>query len=328
MNVRPARSGARQGHADAPPPAGVYERVVMRENAARGDDVTAVVLVRPREEGNVGAAARAMANMGLRRLILVEPAADLGPTARAFAVGAREVLDECLRVGSLREALAPFSRVVGTTSTRDRRQAVALIGPRELPECLASDPPGTPVALVFGPEVGGLTNQELALANLVVTIPCAPRQPTLNLAQAVLILAYELYQPARDSSGRGRMAITGHAAAAASKECRDWRQAEPRPAGGRRSRGQAEARGPLMPGAADAPATSAEVDGLFDHAAAVLGRIGFERDSTFSGVLRDLRAAAARARLSSRETAILRGICRRALHALAVLPTQPGNPPA
>jgi tRNA C32,U32 (ribose-2'-O)-methylase TrmJ len=58
------------------------------------------------------------------------------------------------------------------------------------------------------------------------------------------------------------------------------------------------------------------VDGLFDHAAALLGRIGFERDSTFAGVIRDLRAAAARARLASREVAILRGICRRAAHAL------------
>jgi tRNA/rRNA methyltransferase len=233
----------------------------------------AVVLVRPREEGNVGAAARAMANMGLARLILVEPAAPLGPTARAFAVGARQVLDGCSRMESLREALAPFPRVVGTTSTRDRRQAVPLIGPRELPERLAADPPGTPVALVFGPEVGGLTNEELAFANLVVTVPCAPLQPTLNLAQAVLILAYELY----------------HA-----------RLGEPRP-----------------PAAAEPPATSAEVDGLFDQAAAVLRRIGFDRDSTFPGVLRDLRAAAARARLSQREAAILRGICRRAEHALA-----------
>ena len=242
------------------------------------DAAAAVVLVRPREEGNVGAAARAMANMGLARLILVEPAAPLGPTARAFAVGARQVLDECSRVASLREALAPFPRVVGTTSTRDRRQAVPLIGPRELPERLAADPPGTPVALVFGPEVGGLTNEELARANLVVNIPCAPVQPTLNLAQAVLILAYELYQ---------------------------WRLGEPRPT----VAGVAGVAG-------EVPATSADVDGLFDQAAAVLRRIGFDRDSTFPGVLRDLRAAAARARLSERETAILRGICRRAGHAL------------
>src|SRR5271169_29741 len=153
-----------------------------------------------------------MANMGLRRLILVEPAAALGPTARAFAVGAREVLEGCSRVGSLREALAPFPRVVGTTSTRDRRPAAPLIGPRELPRRLAADPPGTPVALVFGPEVGGLTNDELACANLVVSVPCAPEQPTLNLAQAVLIVAYELYQ-ARLQEGAPGDAGPGGAAA-------------------------------------------------------------------------------------------------------------------
>jgi tRNA/rRNA methyltransferase len=244
--------------------------------APDGRSEIAVVLHRPREEGNVGAAARAMANMGLSRLILVEPAPELGGVARAFAVGARQVLDGAVRAGSLREALAPFPRVVATTSTRDRRQSVQLLGPRELPAALAADPPGTAVALVFGPEVGGLTNEELALANLVVTVPCAPPQPTLNLAQAVLILAYEIYQ--------ARLGETpSH-----------------------------DPREPLQ----DAPAATAEVDGLFDHVAALLRRIGFERDSTFGGVIRDLRAAAARARLASREVAILRGVCRRAEHAL------------
>jgi tRNA/rRNA methyltransferase len=265
----------------------VEEAEAPREAAEGVEAAVAVVLVRPREEGNVGAAARAMANMGLGRLILVEPAPPLGPTARAFAVGARHVLDGCSRVASLREALAPFPRVIGTTSTRDRRQAVPLIGPRELPERLAADPPGTPVALVFGPEVGGLTNEELACANLVVSIPCAPLQPTLNLAQAVLILAYELYQARLEGTlqGVGGTELAGAAAAAAF--------------------------------AAEAPATTADLDGLFDQAAAVLRRIGFDRDSTFPGVLRDLRAAAARARLSEREAAILRGICRRAGYALA-----------
>ncbi|MBV8202487.1 MAG: hypothetical protein JOZ15_17855, partial [Acidobacteria bacterium] len=77
----------------------------MQGEEARPDRepaAVAVVLVRPREEGNVGAAARAMANMGLARLILVEPAAALGPTARAFAVGAHSVLDGCSRAASLR----------------------------------------------------------------------------------------------------------------------------------------------------------------------------------------------------------------------------------
>jgi tRNA/rRNA methyltransferase len=153
----------------------------------------AVVLVRPREEGNVGSAARAMANMGLEQLILVEPAASLGKIATMFAVGAGEILDAAVRAPSLREALAPFRRVVGTTSTRDRSLGIPVLEPRELPGWLAQDPPSTPAALVFGPEVGGLTNEELALASAVVTVPCSPVQPTLNLAQAVLILAYELF---------------------------------------------------------------------------------------------------------------------------------------
>ncbi|HEY6322228.1 MAG TPA: TrmJ/YjtD family RNA methyltransferase [Thermoanaerobaculia bacterium] len=280
---------------------GIEEAEARREGAGVVEAAVAVVLVRPREEGNVGAAARAMANMGLGRLILVEPAAALGPTARAFAVGAQHVLDGCSRVASLREALAPFPRVIGTTSTRDRRQAVPLIGPRELPARLAADPPGTPVALVFGPEVGGLTNEELASANLVVSVPCAPLQPTLNLAQAVLILAYELYQARLGGprNGLGGAELAGAAAAAA-----------------------------VAAVAAEAPATTADVDGLFDQAAAVLRRIGFDRDSTFPGVLRDLRAAAARAHLSEREAAILRGICRRAAHALARSASAPGAPSA
>jgi TrmH family RNA methyltransferase len=238
----------------------------------------AVILVRPREEGNVGSAARAMANMGLDRLILVEPAPELGKIATAFAVGAKHVLDASERKPTLQEALAPFRRVVATTSARDRRWDVPLLSPRGLPAWLAQNSPGTPpgtsTALVFGPEVGGLTNDDLALASVVVTIPCSPVQPTLNLAQAVLILAYELYV------SRGELpppATVGH----------------PEP-----------------------PATSGEIDGLFGHATDVLRRIGFDRDDSFEGVLRDLRRLAARAAPDSREVAILRGICRRAIRAL------------
>ena len=236
----------------------------------------AIVLVRPREEGNVGSAARAMANMGLDRLILVEPAAALGEVARRFAVGAGSILDSCERQPSLAEALAPFRRVVATTSARDRR-GVPCLAPRELAGWLAQDPPGTPTALVFGPEVGGLTNDDLALASVIVTIPSHPVQPILNLSQAVLILAYELFV------ARG------------------------------------EAPPPLSVSGPEPPATGAELDGLFEHAAEVLRRIGFERDSSFAGVMRDLRGLAARAAPVSREVAILRGICRRALGALGAI---------
>ena len=234
----------------------------------------AVVLVRPREEGNVGAAARAMANMGLSELVLVEPAAALGKVATAFAVGARPLLDRARRAPDLGAALAPFRRVVGTTSIRDRRWEVPLLTPRELPAHLAADPPGTPTALVFGPEVGGLTNDELALASLIVTVPCSLVQPTLNLSQAVLLLTYKLFQ------ARGAQATE------------------------------------LAVGRPEPPATTAEVDGLFDHLSGVLRRVGFARDDSFAGVLRDLRRLAARAAPTSRDVAVLRGICRRTEGAL------------
>lgn len=237
----------------------------------------AVVLVRPREEGNVGSTARAMANMGLSELVLVDPAAPLGTTARMFAVGARHVLDGSRRVTSFDLALAPYRRVVGTTSTRDRRMATPLLTPRELPRFLADDPEGTPTALVFGPEVGGLTNEELARAHAIVHIPCAPEQPTLNLAQAVLLVTYELWI--------SRLSRGTSAAAPA-----------------------VESRSP--------PASAVEVDGLLRHAEQALAQVGFARDDSFGGVLRDLRQLAGRAGLDSREVAILRGVLRRTQRAL------------
>jgi TrmH family RNA methyltransferase len=153
----------------------------------------AICLVRPQEEGNVGAVARAMANMGLERLLLVEPAVALGATARALAVHAHDVLDRAERHADLASALAGFGRIVGTTAARDRTWPQLLVTARELPARLAADPPDTATVIVFGPEPSGLTSDELARASLLVRIPAAPAQPTLNLAQAVLVVAYELH---------------------------------------------------------------------------------------------------------------------------------------
>jgi len=154
---------------------------------------TAVVLVRPREEGNVGAVARAMANMDLADLRLVEPATALGSTARAFAMHAHEILDGARRYPDLAAALADREVVVGTASLRDRTWPQPVLAPRELPGWLEREAAGARVALVFGSEVSGMTAAELARTQVLVRIPAAPAQPTLNLAQAVLLVAYELY---------------------------------------------------------------------------------------------------------------------------------------
>jgi TrmH family RNA methyltransferase len=157
-----------------------------------------VILVRPSEEGNVGAVARAMANCGLTKLVVVEPGAPFGETARAFAVGAKHVLDTAKRLDSFDEAIAPFHRLVGTSSHRQRQTRIPTLAPRELPRSLS--PPPVHSALVFGPERSGLTTEELARCHLLVRIPAAARQPTFNLAQAVLIVAYELMTAALDEA--------------------------------------------------------------------------------------------------------------------------------
>jgi len=148
-----------------------------------------IVLVRPSRPANVAAACRAMKNMGLRTLWLVDPKPGLDEaSARAFAYGAWDVLDGARRAASLLEAVSTSDAVVGTTGLevegawtprRLAAEAPALAGERAL-------------TLVFGPEATGLTVAERRLCHLLVRIPSDPEQPSLNLAQAVLLLAYEL----------------------------------------------------------------------------------------------------------------------------------------
>lgn len=237
----------------------------------------AVILVRPTEEGNVGAVARAMANTGLDRLILVEPAVRIGAKAHARAVGGAPILEAAKRSPSLTAALASFRHVVGTSSHRERSFKSRTIDPRKLPERLASGDPGH-AALVFGPERSGLTTEELALCATVVRIPTASEQPTLNLAQAVLIVAYELFL--------AREVLASEAAPANQ-----------------------------VTGAREA--TAADIGGLFQRVDSILHTIGFARDTTYEGVLLDLRRLAGRARLTDREVVIFRGLCRRLEHLLA-----------
>jgi tRNA/rRNA methyltransferase len=154
-----------------------------------------VVLVRPARAANVAAACRAMKNMGLSRLRLVgDPGLDRAQD-RALAYGAWDVLDEAQRYASLEDAVADSTLVAGTTG-RDEAGAWT---PRRLAEDGTARAGAGRTALVFGPESSGLTRRELQLCHLLVHIPTSAEHSSLNLAQAVLVLAYEL----RLSSGRG-----------------------------------------------------------------------------------------------------------------------------
>jgi tRNA/rRNA methyltransferase len=150
-----------------------------------------IVLGAPSHPGNMGAAARAMHTMGLRRLVLVDPRRFPDAEAVALATGANAVLDHARVVATLDEALSGCTLAVGL-SARPRECAGRVLALRDaaaeaLAHCAFGD-----VALVFGTEMSGLSNDELARCSLVATIPANPEYASLNLAAAVQVVAYEL----------------------------------------------------------------------------------------------------------------------------------------
>jgi len=154
-----------------------------------------VVLVAPTHPGNIGAAARAMLTMGLQRLVLVSPRRHPDPEAVALASGASAVLDAAQVVATLDEALAGCVLAVGL-SARPREFAGRVLALHDAAsEAIAHAGRGD-VALVFGTEMSGLSNAELARCGTVATIPANPAYSSLNLGAAVQVAAYELRRAA------------------------------------------------------------------------------------------------------------------------------------
>ena len=155
-----------------------------------------IVLVRPRDPRNVGAVCRAMKCMGLRRLAIVTEGL-LDPTqARTLAHYAADVLDEATLHAELREAIGDAVLVAGTTRRRGRNRKYFSVFPEQLAQRIASIRTGT-VAVLFGNEETGLTDEELSLCNLAVTIPASPEFPSLNLSHAVQVVCYEIHRALR-----------------------------------------------------------------------------------------------------------------------------------
>jgi tRNA (cytidine32/uridine32-2'-O)-methyltransferase len=150
------------------------------------------VLVRTSHPGNIGAAARAIRTMGFRRLSLVAPHAFPHAEASALAAGADDVLAEAPVLRDLPAAIADCQLVIGTTARR-RDVPMEEIDPREAAaRVIAAASEGREVALVFGHERTGLENDEIKRCQAAVLIPSDPDFPSLNLAQAVQVLAYEV----------------------------------------------------------------------------------------------------------------------------------------
>jgi TrmH family RNA methyltransferase len=154
-----------------------------------------VVLVRPKEDGNVGATARVARNFGAERLILVAPRARVGAVARRRAMGGLALLTAAVRVPSFDRAVAEADLVVGTTDLSTGRSTAYLrrsVSPERLGE-IARVLEGH-LAIVFGPEDNGLSRQELERCDLLVHIPARREFPTLNLSHAAGIVLYAVHR--------------------------------------------------------------------------------------------------------------------------------------
>ncbi|WNW13652.1 tRNA (cytosine(32)/uridine(32)-2'-O)-methyltransferase TrmJ [Pseudomonas sp. DTU_2021_1001937_2_SI_NGA_ILE_001] len=230
-----------------------------------------VVLVGTTHPGNIGGAARAMKNMGLSRLVLVEPRVFPSPEADARASGADDILASTQVVASLEEALVGCSLVLGT-SARDRSLPWPMLDPRESGVKVVEQAAlGQEVALVFGREHAGLTNEELQRCHYHVHIQSNPEFSSLNLAAAVQVLSYEVRMAWLAAAEQASVAVDA-------------------------------------PGRDVELATMDEMEGFYAHLEQTLVAIGFLDPEKPRHLMARLRRLYARSEVERPELSILRGI--------------------
>ncbi len=244
-------------------------------------DAPVVILVNPQLGENIGTAARAMANFGLSELRLVEPREPWpNEKARRAASRADWIIEGARVFDTLEEAIGDLHHVYATTA-RPRGMTKTVITPEQAGRDMhARVERGQKLGILFGRERWGLTNDEVSLADVIITAPVNPEFASLNIAQAVLLVAYEWY---RHVAGEGV------------------------------GMGTAEAP-PVKPGLQmpdSRPATRAELIGLFEHLESALDEADYFRAKDMRPVIvRNLRNMLERAELSEQEVRTLRGIIR------------------
>ncbi|MGH9868326.1 MAG: RNA methyltransferase [Candidatus Polarisedimenticolia bacterium] len=243
---------------------------------------TAFILLRPKSPGNVGSTARAMKNMGFRHLILADPMSYEDPEyfhteAGRMAWNASDVLQEMRQTPTLEDALAPYSFVLGTTSVPPpgARALRPEESAREVAALLHSDPSAR-AALLFGQEDIGLTRDQLARCQAIGVIPAAAAYPSLNLAQAALVFAWEL-----------RRSLLGPAGEGATAE----------------------------PSSPDARPPQERLESFYVRLEEALDEIAFLQGSSRAHMMRELRQLFNRTLLTTRELAMLEGIVHQVMWA-------------
>jgi tRNA/rRNA methyltransferase len=257
-----------------------------------------IILVEAAGALNVGSVARIMKNMELEQLVLVNPRCDrLSDEARQMAVHGVEILENALIVESLPAALAGCQRAIATTA-RSRTLPTNLESPRvALPWLLADK---IESALIFGPEERGLSNAELNYAQRFVCIPANREYPSVNLAQAVAICAYEVYQTSLEKA----IDTTDSYANVQLEEKLDYANFSPN---------SVDVPGSISSDGSVDRINYASLDALeeyYRHLETVLSQIGYLYPHTAAARMEKFRRLYNRANLSTEEVAMLRGILR------------------
>ncbi len=153
-----------------------------------------IILFEPREPGNIGSVARAMKGMGLSELYLVNPVPFREAKATWYmAHGATDVIENCQVVDVLDDALDEVQYLVGTTHRKRGERLAPCVPVRKVAQQIASISQNQRVAVLFGREDFGLSSHQISLCQLTASVPMATKNPSLNLAQAVQIFAYEIF---------------------------------------------------------------------------------------------------------------------------------------
>ncbi len=242
------------------------------------------VLVEPRQPGNVGAAARALANTGLSELFVVDPAAYDPERVRWMAPGCEAVTERIKVVGTLDDALVGVTRVYGTTA-RHRVGRIPVVDPDELAaRIVASD---VPCAILYGREDHGLSREAIDRCEAIVRIP-TPEHASLNLAQAVLLVSWRLFVVS-GARATGRTVGGQSASSTASLDRGDRR---------------------------DRPAEHGVLLHLAEQVTGLLTRVGYTRSAPVPRVQATLTMLLQRAAPSARQVDAMRGMVNRTLAAL------------
>ena len=247
-----------------------------------------ITLIRPQMGENIGSAARNMANFGLSDLRLVAPR-DGWPNPKAADTAGRalNVIDDAKLFATTAEAVADAHFVLATTA-RDRAVNMPVTTPREvMPELRAKIAAGQKVSILFGPERTGLKNEDIALADAILTVPVSEQYSSLNIAQAVGVVAYEWWISAIDTVIPAQAGISLEAGVSGERDSR--------------LRGNDE----------ELPAPREELIGMFGQLEAALDDANFWRVPEKKEIMwKNIRAGLMRAGFSSYEVATWRGIIR------------------